>query len=178
MFTFLAFGTLWFWLFIGAFIVFEIILADTERYQAATFIFVLFSFFVFAGNFGAFQFLIANPIMLLLCILGYFGLGVIWSLYKWREFAKECLIDSKTIRMEFLRKNGIANVTLETPITEELRPKWSGTRDNFYDYRKSCEMPKASRYKNMIIGWMSYWPFQIVASLIRDPFILIYKMLS
>lgn len=176
---------MWFWMVIGAFIVFELILTDSERYGAATFVFLTFASIMIFGNDAIFAFLASNPLWVLGILIGYLVIGVVFSIYKWFSYVRDCLNKSKEARMHFLHNNGIKDAGLDTPVPDGLKDLWSGLRKptelEWYPYNYANDRtkpPKAFSHKSSIIGWMSYWPFFLVASLIRDPFVFMYKYCS
>lgn len=107
------------------------------------------------GDFNLFSEIIAHPLEAVLVLAGYLGIGIIWSTFKWYIF----LVKAKNKFINF-RKEFFSN------------PKNVGiSQDKFLEIAESRSVrykPKATEFKSNIVGWMAFWPFSLIATLLGD----------
>lgn len=165
-----AFGTLWFWLIV-AFAVISIIISvenDSSGFSILSLL-GLFAFLDFVAKIPLISYLLHHPVLVLLLIVLYIGVGVGWSVTKWYFFLRKYLIKLKEEQQKYLDDRSIKNIedaTAEQRETFNYRTKSS----DYYN-------PKVSRYKSTIIFWMSYWPFSVIGTLLNDFFRKIFHHL-
>jgi hypothetical protein len=149
--TFLAAGTLWFWIFvIAAFICF---LVATEKGSGtgstATMIVTLAAFYFFGNKIqliNFFKFCGTHGLILLLSIVAYIIVGVFWSIIKWYFF----LLKNKEEQEDLVRDTNL---------------------------RHTIVIPQVRDHKEGIMVWMFYWPFSAIWTLIDQPIKRIYQII-
>ncbi len=181
MLAFFAFGAVGFWLLLAAFVIAEIIMSERESYWVASFTVIVFGLILYFGSGVDFlSWIVANPFLMLGAFAGYVAMGVAWAFWKWIRLVKRALEEDREQRMKFLKKNDVKDVDESTKIPDDLRDKWKTWRydhgrNRHYNWERAQETkgcrPKAKHYKSRLVGWATYWPFQMIASLLRDPFI-------
>lgn len=154
----LTFGTLGFWI---AFTVVSIALLcciEFEKSIAATVIVVgSIIAFHFAGGEKLFGWVKSNPLLLAEYVGGYLVLGVVYGVFKWWRFARNNRHKYLEAKAEFFAEGG-------------KKPDWQRWKDSgHYNDIKFVFEPKARKHKNLILMWMTYWPWSFVWTLINDP---------
>lgn len=153
-FDFFLFGTLWFWLLaFGAFVLITYVVESTfDNYDTdsgggakATATIIAFALiYYFAGSdkdvMGLLIWIKVHALHFILYVLGYYALGVIWSIYKWKIYLRKRASDIKAKLEEAKAKN------------QKLT--------SFYRLT-------AAENKSRITSWMSYWPFSAFWTLIN-----------
>lgn len=131
-----------------------------------------------------------NPTKSLIILLIYLVIGFLWSIIKWVIFVNKKAIKYKEKRYEFLKdpkileilkhKNAIGlnyksttnsnnaietidDITLETPIPDELMEEWRR-----HGYSLYSKIPVVHEEKNKISNWILYWPPSLIWSLLND----------
>jgi hypothetical protein len=99
--------------------------------------------------FPAVMLLLANPWNVLWYGLIYVAIGVVWSFIKWFFHVLNARDDYK-----------------------------KDLQRNSRDVKIDNYIPKAADCKATIIGWMAYWPWSAVWTVIDDPIRRMYKMLA
>jgi hypothetical protein len=153
--SFLIFGTVWFWLMIGAvwIIITAILETHTElskhhdegggSWATVVMVIALAAYFLVGSDEHlktAFNFLVDNPVLTIGAVAAYFLTGVLWAFAKWYFFLSR-------IREDF---------------DESLKLQISSKIKNF-------EIPQARDYKNRIVTWISYWPISLSWTVLDDP---------
>lgn len=154
----LVFGTIWFWIFflvMSSFIIWAIELDYPGR---ATGVFIAFAIlFFFLGGREAIKdllsFMTSNPPGAIGFIVGYFVAGTVWSIAKWYFFLLN------------IRDRALEN------------------REHFTSVQsRMITIPKVKEHKSRIVGWMVYWPFSAVWTILNDPvrriFLHIYRKIE
>ena len=145
--SFLAFGTLWFWIFSIATIWLIIALVeeiDNEVHgTGATITLVVFlTMFFSLGNkdlfFSILEFIATQPAATIGIFIGYVVLGIAWSFVKWYFYLIK-------------------------------------TRDYQKERQDKLVAPQFLYNKSKIITWMSYWPFSALWVGINKPFKHMYN---
>jgi hypothetical protein len=107
---------------------------------------------------GAFLIWIRDHIgTFLLLLLGYFVAGVIWSFIKWYFY--------------------LLNVRDEVRAAGSIE-KWQKDNPWKASYGQTWKVPPdPAQHKGRIIGWMTYWPWSALWTLINDPIRRIWKII-
>jgi hypothetical protein len=137
-----VFGTLWFWLLSLAAVVTIISFVELGYPGRATTTVVAFLallHFFGGGLLNALQWISANPGMSIGVFLLYFVAGTAYCVTKWYFF--------------LLNKR------------DEYRTK----KEINKNYRTVSVPPKPSEYRSELVGWIIYWPFSGLWTLINDP---------
>lgn len=183
--TLFVFGGFWFWALAIVASCFVIAALEHEEEGFATF-FVLVSFglIFFLGNSYLFDWILSNPWKLLLFITSYFGVGTGYSIVKWylkvqnaaQEYAEKRTLwleakikvamdqgdDEKALLYDDALQHGLAG---NRAVLEEWRKHVKGVA-----YGEPFVKPIASENKSRIMGWIAYWPWSGLWTLINDPF--------
>lgn len=128
------------------------------------------------GDFNAFSWVFANPLLCLGFFGAYLAVGVVWSFIKWGIFCNDIKDGYCAVKREFFKKNNIAGPSRKEPIPDNFQDKWIDTiRDHSWHEEQhwtvnSIEdiIPAVSRYKATILFWMAYWPVSLLWSLLHD----------
>lgn len=152
MFEFILFGSMvWFWVLFGIWALILFVSVEMDKPGSAT-----LASLVFLGVFGFFgalpggstllAFVTANPVAIVLCVVGFFVLGTIWSVVKWWFYVRR-LAEKRRAQIE------------------------SGNRNGYNRIYK----PKVSENKSRIMTWMCFWPFSFIWTMIDDPVRRVFK---
>jgi hypothetical protein len=141
MLTFLAFGTLWYWLFLSVAVLIGIICVEATESGGGATVTLIISLVLF-GNIRDYRALLQDPSRLIVFLAIYFAAGIGWSLLKWYFFVRKSLNDY-----------------LDKTRTGDMYFKPSSV---------AAWQPQASQHKGDIIRWMSYWPLSIVGTMFTD----------
>lgn len=165
MFTFLAVGTVWFWIVIGFFIIFELVCAEDALGWAIGW-FLLFTGFLWLG--GAFAglgaFVVAHPFDTIGYVAGYLFVGFLWTFVKWWRFLVNSQEDYNRARAEFMQEEG-------------LDPDEPIPADQFDTFRRRHGISNVHDLEHLtfddqrerICGWAVFWPFSVVFTAVNDP---------
>ena len=171
----LILGSMSFWIVIGIAVLMLVWFIEIEAAGLATALVVaILGVLFFFGNLGvAITWCVANPLLVLAIIAGYFVAGAGWSVVKWYFFVsnkRERLADTKK---SFLLKNNESidkgsNPNLSIP--DALKTNWKTLVDRDYDLQK-CLVTSLTPYKHKarLYIWIGYWPFSFVWTMINDP---------
>jgi hypothetical protein len=165
MWELLAVGTFWFWAFLGlAFLVLTVLVNMESLVAAAVTIGVSMALLQVFGA-PVFSYIVANPQAILLWACMYLGLGVLYSVAKWWLYVTDQRWKYDDAKAAFLESN---NLPSDTRIVgnPELVKKWTA-----YVSRRADVHPKvsASENKARICGWICYWPWSGLWTMINQP---------
>jgi hypothetical protein len=141
MFTLFLFGTFWFWTLIA--VTYISITIFSERGDPTVATIVMLGTAVLLQCFGKiniFPWILSHPKELILYLFGYLVFGVGYSLVKWMSFIRKDARETKERFIEY----------------DNLNPK-------------NIHVPRVEDYSSRIIGWMIYWPCNLVWTLLDDP---------
>jgi len=147
--------------------------AETESPFVATFLLAataLVAEFVF--GIAVFATVIANPLTIVLVVLGYLVAGVLWAYPKWWFFVRNIRDDYLDSVRSFLRGKGYEEWESAKAIPDDyLAIWWDG-----HGVEWGRKFPvKARDHKRKIITWMAWWPVSMVWTLINDPIRKLYR---
>lgn len=151
-------GSLGFWvlLFLSIFIIASLV-ENEHGFWAFIVLASTITLLHFANANGVFSWIFNNPLLLGLYVLGYFVTGTIWVFVKWCFF----LLNLKEKMKEAKTKYG---------------EKWKEQLGTYSAYSKD-NIPDPRNYKTEIMRWMTYWPFSMLATLLKDPIRWIWKFI-
>jgi hypothetical protein len=169
----IAVGSIGFWITLVVFGIIMAELADRDEGIPATIIAVItFLAWFWLEGINPIDWIIQDPVRTILCIVGYFVVGIIWSIAKWWLFCMNARRLADRYALEF---QAISNF-------KEYLADWNEFLYNHYNIRNGKIIPLAIENKSRIILWMSYWPSSMVWTLINDPvrrvFLSIYNLLG
>lgn len=170
-------GTFWFWALVAAASVILFALIECERFGWATTTLILaFLALHLLGDFNILTALRNDPTTVGLVVLGYFAAGTIWAVGKWWFFVKRLRRQYEKSKRAFLEENGLQG----SIVPDQLKAEWSRHADRIrvgygrHHYLCGCA-PKVSDHKGQVLGWMIYWPWSLVWTIINDPVIRLFK---
>jgi len=182
---FFVFGTIWFWLLLGAVTIVLFALIENDRFGWATFSLLLAAAVLHLfGDVNVFAFAREQPLTALLLAGGYAAAGTFWGLGKWFFFVQRERRRYEHQKAEFLRSKGVSGNVVPPELKQAWRKECGGvTYQTVSDDPDRCRKgvypvnmaPKASDHRGQIIGWMIYWPWSLVWTLINDPVVRLFK---
>jgi hypothetical protein len=94
--------------------------------------------------------------------------GVVWSFAKWFFFLVNFRDKFRELRTAWFVNNKLDPTQ---PLPDDLKLKSEGVDPFGWSYRAwhNMQKPRASDNKSRIIGWMAFWPFSMVGTLLNDP---------
>ncbi len=188
----LALGTLWFWLLLATVSCILFALIENERFVWATVVLAVTvgALYLF-GDVNLVGAVFRHPTEAGLVVLGYFLAGTLWGVIKWWFYVQRERRHYEEFKAEWLEARRVSGVVVPPELRKEFREavgqrfdkSWS---DRYYhpayrsgqdDDRKEepaevpmpCIVPKARDHKAQILGWMIYWPWSLIWTLINDP---------
>lgn len=158
----LAFGTIGYWGLIALACILLFFFIDHDNGFGATA--TLVGFFLIHQLFGdmkLFSYVAIHPMSAVKWLAFYFAAGTLWSIAKWwfhvhaeREKYDDEMASYINGRLRYVK-------------IDEAKKDWL----------KHCsiEKPSASKSKEKIIRWMTFWPWSMVWTLINDPIKKLFK---
>lgn len=190
IYEFLILGGIWFWMVIGVAAILLMIEIVHEKFVAA--FFTLLGFAALLSCFTKIQWswFAENQMLLIYLGIGYLAGAVITSFVKWHFFSRDARDRYDEIKATFLRERKLAD---DGPIPDEHKNAWLRVLDNRYNngsayYRDENDplknvitlaqiVPQARHNKARITGWMAWWPFVAVWSILDDFFRRVWEVL-
>jgi hypothetical protein len=113
----------------------------------------------------------------ILYVLGYLGVGVIWSFIKWFSFLMAFRDKFRTLKEEYLTslklnpKGQVPNekLTAFEQFVSGQYTRYHGYGDSPMSGLSSLKRPRAAQNKARIVSWMSLWPCSFLGTLLNDP---------
>ncbi len=146
-----------------------------QEHEFIAFVLIAAAFTGFAvwGGFNVVTWALAHPVLAAGGVLGYFTVGAVWSLAKWKLYARAWRKKFDEQLIGFLRWKGIDDATGDTPVPAEHAQAWfthchNGSSRNAQpaDWAsKPNHRDKGARIKS----WIGYWPWSMTWFLIHDP---------
>jgi hypothetical protein len=180
-----AFGGFWFWGLLGVVSLLIILSLEHEREGTACILTLgTLAAILFFGNTGWLTWLIENPWSTVGYIAGYLGVGVVYGVGKWWVYVRDVAIRHRARRREWLasecdklRDRTATGDDLEHAryqqalktgvIPDDIKAEWKKAREGWYGRR--IAKPMVSENKSRITGWMTWWPWSGLWTLINDP---------
>lgn len=166
--TFLALGTIGFWIF-GALVCILLIAAvEYEKPRLATLSLIVTGFALWLfGNVNVFALAVTDPLLTLGLLAGYFVVGAVWSLAKWWFYVRRHREKYNELKSSYLEHRGLPG---KGPIPDHLKEAWQEQR-RYYPHNT----PQAHESKGRILTWMIYWPWSFVWTILNDPVKRLWK---
>ena len=149
MFEIFVFGTLWFWLLSVAAVITVISFVELGypgRATTTVLAFLLIMHFLGGGLLNALNWISANPGTSIGAFVLYFVVGTVYCIAKWYAF----LLNK---RDEFRKRGSIVKKS----------------KNDYSSDKETKTAPKPSDYRSELVGWIIYWPFSGLWTLINDP---------
>lgn len=149
------FGLVAFWFFALLLAFILLITVNEERFFPTSILIAALSV-ALTWKYGfteTFSWITSNWVLFGLGVVGYLGLGILWSFFKWDRYISE--------RIEEVKKAW----------DRYSDPKNTGTKkiETFAEYvEESGSVPVALNRKEKIACWIFYWPLSIVLYVIGD----------
>ncbi len=172
---FVLFG-MWWWILFALFIMADIFFLEHDNGFGATSIVIAFLVTIFFfGDWNPFPLMMADPLLAVELVLGYFIFGAVWAVVKWYFHGLNERDEYRVIKQRFFSNEGIAG----DKIPQDLISKW----ENLVERRFSKGVPPDwMQSKATMTMWMSHWPFSLVWTVLNDPirriFMFIYSRLG
>jgi hypothetical protein len=166
-------GSLWFWLLLAGETLFLLVLLEWDRAGriggviatltlAATLLLLQF-----LGDVDIYGYVIQHPWTVALGALGYFVGGTFWSIAKWWFYVREQRGLYDELRSAFARVHGFEP---QSAVPEDLQPQWLQWLTTAKNNGRYLEVrPLAVKHKARIVRWMSYWPWSLIGTVLKDP---------
>lgn len=182
MWELFAFGTFWFWLLVLAElgVLFACTAAEGFRRRglAATASLITFlAVLQFLGGIPVWQYIVANPVTVVVWVLLYLLGGVGWVFPRWWLFVKDHRRKYDELKQQFLDSKGAQVLTPE--LLEEWAKYFESKRGygGYYDeenHRIEFK-PRPRDHQSRIITWMCMWPLNLLWTLLNDPVVRFFR---
>lgn len=145
------------------------ILSELERFGLATLAMIVtlaaFQFLHFADVFG---FVTHHIVESLIGVAVWMAIGVAWSFAKWFFHLMNFRDKFRELRTKWFIDNKLDPTQ---PLPENLKDEVGDLTQLGWSYRSwhNMQKPRAADNKSRIIGWMAFWPFSMVGTLLNDP---------
>jgi hypothetical protein len=174
-------GSLWFWLLLLGETIALIVLLEWDQGAIATLTLIAtLGLLQFLGDVNLFGYVIEHPLTIALGAVGYFVAGTFWSIAKWWFYVREQRGLYDELRSAFVRVHGLDP---QGTLPESLQPQWQQCLTVARKNGRHLDVhPLAAHHKAGIVRWMSYWPWSLVWTVLKDPvrkaFLSIYHQIQ
>jgi len=124
---------------------------------------------------------LAHPLTTFGYFVGYLGVGVVWSLFKWWLTMRGIRSKYDLLKSDYLLRHKIDSSVIPDSHKEEWRKHVIDNREYKWGYGhdqgQNPAIPMLSRNKDRITGWMVYWPASMVLFFLGDLLVNIYDWL-
>jgi len=93
MLEFLIFGGFWFWLIVSIDLLILIISAFNDAHGLTWIFGIILIFVLFVSGIISWSWVVANPLLFLVCVGIYIFVGIVWSIKEWYDY---CLQEAKS----------------------------------------------------------------------------------
>lgn len=145
--------------------------------------------FYFCTGMNPFLLALQHPLLAVLVLVGYFVVGVLWSVAKWWFFVRGQAEEYYKCRQDFLFQKKLPANTVFTPelLTEfhegtirRANPgpaEWPFEATNYGSNRlyRLRQRPSVRANKYRILTWMMFWPWSATWTIINDPVKKLFK---
>jgi hypothetical protein len=163
---FLAIGSLWFDIMIALVCIIIYVSVECEKFGWPTFSVIVTLGLL--GWFGDFNILIVaqnNPLWAIGCFIGYFFLGIGWSIGKYKFYVMNIRRKIKEREEDFL-KNYKYNTIKDIP--KDQCSEFMHQVYGHFGYHGSSDLSLNKNWSR-ILTWAMYWPFSFTWTIISDP---------
>lgn len=118
-----------------------------------------------------FSYMWHNPLQVIGFLLGYFAIGGVYSVVKYRAWLKHVAIQIAEHKLSFINTHGL-NILATEEIPEAYVKNW---KDYMYQMLSSEDFGRLKsgfgpgKQKDLILNWIAFWPFSAVGLLIAEP---------
>jgi hypothetical protein len=181
--AFFVFGSLWFWVAFIALVVLICWLQEEDAAFLAGIGVVAFTLLLHAS--GLVDLKSWTIVTFLMNLVGFVILGVMWSFAKWWFFILRRRDSLSSIRKSFVSRLDIKLDNISASIEDPMPAEHKETFRNYLneegywktEHRKYCSedhqtatlIPAATDHKAKIVGWMVFWPWSALWTLLNDP---------
>lgn len=145
---FVAVGTVGFWVVLALAGIIMSELVDNNHPVVASLIAIgAVTGLVLLGNFSPITWILLNPMVTGLYVVGFFAIGAVWGVVKWFFWLRKA-------RKQIEEISAVSG-------KDSYRLRDSGLPQSF--------PPKVSDYRGRILGWMMLWPASMVWTVLNDP---------
>jgi hypothetical protein len=171
-----ALGSMGFWILAGAVCLLLIAAVEYEKPGWATISLIVFCVALWLfGDVNVIKLTTKEPLFTSGLLVGYFVVGVIWSLAKWWFFVRQCRERYGKLRSTFLKKRGYRR---DGSIPETEREQWQEWLNGQLRYDRGYQLrPTVQQNKSRILTWMIYWPWSAVWTVLNDPVKRFFKFI-
>jgi hypothetical protein len=172
-----AIGTLGFWLAILVLAVVITVFSEEDGVKATVTLVVGALFLQFIAKFDLLGLLRHEPFTLAFYGLLYVALGFGFACAKWWRYAKKQRRAYDRLRAAFFKKNKIEGDELPPEYKERffeaLKSSYKPNSRGFEHYSDQGDadpvIPDITKNKAAFIRWMTYWPLNLLFTLLNDP---------
>jgi hypothetical protein len=173
-----AFGTLAFWLAMVVLVGIISFFSEEDGVKATITLVLGALFLQFVAKFDILGFIRHEPFTLAFYGLLYVALGFGFACVKWWRYAKKQRRAYDKLRATFFRKNKIEGNELPPELKESffayLKESYKpNQRGDFRHYSDASDadpvIPDITQNKAAFIRWMTYWPLNLLFTLLNDP---------
>ena len=139
----------WFWFFVvGEIILLFVSVSNNSSMGGAISLAVFFVITYFVNDIDYLAYVQNNPIRCIVAVLGYFGIGIAWAVFRWYTYC----VDRRRECEAVINKYG-------------KQPK-----DNYYagQVKSACEIPNAGKEGDRIRVWIGFWWISIIYTVCAD----------
>lgn len=171
-------GTMWFWLATATVLIaLGVSVFNDSGVFTTIFALVFLAFLQFLAKVNILGFAVHHPLLMVLFIAGYVGIGAFWMLLKWKLLLKAVSRKYSDLRTEWYneaksdrRYSGMSQDRLFEMFTNsssmsEIRKKF-GIR--------GIPLKVRNEYPTLFY-WAIYWPFSAVVTLLNDPIHYVFR---
>jgi len=177
--AFVIFGTFWFWVISAAIFGWLIFLTERESHFLAGL--ALFGFMWIVSSANGFS-ILDNPLVALMWLGIYLGIGVVWSFLKWFSFLFSKRDEVKRFKNAFVKRFG-QPLTAEGKINPQdmddfikylndqgysAKDKHNGRMTNEIESQQDITPSVDGRFGDLT-RWIVWWPFSAFWTILNDP---------
>lgn len=134
-----------------------------------------------------------NPSSVLYFVFVYLGCAVIWGVVKWFLFVTNKKHEFEDFKLSWLRVKGVEGKSVPSELEKEWYEyvsnscKWGKNTEEYIvddttggvrQGRAPKDRPFAWDYKSKITGWMAFWPWSVLWTLLSDLTYRVFRRLQ
>lgn len=169
--AFFTYGTMWFWILSGIWIILLMIFVDREE--------IWYSFWSVIGYLGlitlfgdvdVFSWLKDHPTDTFRIVILYMIIGVIWGVMKFYFYNSKFQRRIESLKKDFIAQYSPANVERDDAAlpSEDMKREWDKYRNNYLTYTERDQLI-LGKQASKVIFWISYWPVSSFWTILNDP---------
>ena len=166
------FGTFWFWALLGVgMIVMTAFIVHEKDVKAALTLIVVLAALALFGDFNALAWVRAHAVGFCVGLGVYLAVGTVFAVFKWWRFVGRLRDKYDEAKAQYLQSRGLSGPNI--PV--EHRERWRNHVRQYVSDLRGQFPPQAREYKGKIVSWMTYWPWNLLWTLINDPIRRLFK---